>query len=51
MKTIQYSMTFLGTIEVPDDYGFEEIRDEIIRDYEDQGLDGYNANDIEWEEV
>ena len=49
LKTIRYSLTFLGAIEVPDNATNEEIRDYIQNDFEDY----YNfdcVNDVEWSE-
>lgn len=49
MKTIRYSLTFLGAIEVPDNATNEEIRDYIQNDFETY----YNfdcVNDVEWSE-
>ena len=51
MKTIQYSITFLGTIEVPNDYDDEQIEEAIHMDCLATGGDVRFANDVEWEEV
>lgn len=48
MKTIQYSLTFLGTIEVPDNYNEEQIKSVIAIE---NGFDIDNANDVEYEEI
>ena len=51
MKVIQYSLTFLGTIEVSDDVDEEDIPSLIAEDYYSNGFDIKNANDVEWEVV
>lgn len=51
MKTIRYYLTFLGTIEVPDDVKDEDIPSFIEEDCYSNGLDIKNANDVEWEDV
>ena len=51
MKTIYYSLTFLGTIEVSDDATYEEIKSAIANDYYDAGFDIDNMNDIEYTEA
>lgn len=51
MKKIQYTLTFLGEINVPDDTLDEDIESEIARNWYESGFDIENANDIEWEEV
>lgn len=51
MKKIQYSITFLGTIEVPDDYSDEQIKSAIDIDALEYGCNITYADDIEWEEV
>lgn len=51
MKKIQYTLTFLGEIEVPDNTPDEDIESEIVRNWYESGFDIENANDVEWEEV
>lgn len=51
MKTIRYSLTFLGELEIPDNLSDPDIKDEIARDWYERGFDIQNVNDIEWEEV
>lgn len=51
MKKIQYTITFLGEVEVPDNTSNEDIKDEIARDWYEFGFDIEHANDIEWEEA
>lgn len=51
MKKIQYSITFLGTIEVPNNYSDEQIKAVIDMDAQEYGCNITYANDIEWEEV
>ena len=50
MKTIRYSLTFLGTIEVPDNTTDEEVYDYIREDYYSQGFDFDYVNDVDWSE-
>lgn len=52
LKTIKYSLTFLGEMEVEDDVEltYEELRDYLMNEYQ-LGLDIEDVNDIEWEEV
>ena len=46
MKTIQFSVTTLGEIQVPDDFSNVQIREAIINTYI------YNEpNDVEWEDI
>ena len=46
MKTIQFSVTTLGEIQVPDDFSDAQIREAITETYI------YNEpNDVEWEEI
>lgn len=49
MKTIRYSLTFLGAIEVPDNATNEEIRDYIQNDFEFYS-DFSCVNDVDWSE-
>ena len=45
-KTIQFSVTTLGEIQVPDNYSDEQIKEAILEIYI------YNeSNDVEWEEI
>ena len=50
MKTIRYSLTFLGTIEVSDNATDEEVYDYIREDYYNQGFDFDYVNDVDWSE-
>ena len=43
---IQYSVTFIGTIEVPNAATDEEIKEKICLDFSEN-----EPNDFEWEEV
>ena len=46
MKTIQFFVTTLGEIQVPDNYSDEQIREAIVETYV------YNEpNDVVWEEL
>lgn len=47
-KEIRYSLTFLGTIEIPENATDEEIRDAIKEDYYNHGFDFDYVNDVEW---
>ena len=51
MKKIQYTITFLGEVEVPDNTPDEDIESEIARDWYEFGFDIEHAADVEWEEV
>lgn len=51
MRKIQYAITFLGEIEMPDDYTDEQVEEAIHMDCLETGGDTALANDIEWEEV
>lgn len=53
MKEIQYSLTFLGSIEVEDDveYTDDEIRQMIKEKYYDDGFDFEYVNDVDWSVV
>ena len=46
MKTIQFSVTVLGEVVVPDHYSEEQIREAIVDIYANN-----EPNDIEWEEI
>lgn len=46
MKEIQYSVTILGSMSVPDNAINEEIKSLILNDYWSN-----EPNDIEWEEI
>ena len=50
-KTVRYSLTILGEIEIPADKEWNEeyIIDEITKDYYNNGLSIRNINDIEYE--
>lgn len=50
MKKIKYSITFLGFVEVPDNYTDEQIEDAISLDCLSYDCNIGMANDIEWEE-
>ena len=49
MKTIRYSLTFLGAVEAPDNATDEEIRDYIQNDFECYS-DFSCVNDVDWSE-
>lgn len=49
MRKIQYTITFLGEIEVPDNTLDEDIESEIARDWYKSDFDIENAADVEWE--
>lgn len=51
MKKFQYSIIFLGTIEVPDNYSDKQIKAVIDMDAQEYGCNITYANDITWEEV
>ena len=51
MKTIQYSITFLGETKVPDNYTDEQVEAVISMECLELGCDISVANDIEWEEL
>ena len=46
MKEIQYSVTILGSMKVPDNASYEEIKTLILADYWE-----YEPNDIEFEDI
>lgn len=50
MKTINYSLTFLGNIEVFDNATDEDILDAIKEAYYDQGFNFEYVNDVKWSE-
>ena len=50
LKTIRYNLTFLGTVEVPDNAIDEEIYDYIREAYYNQGFDFDYVNDVDWSE-
>ena len=45
MKEIQYSVTILGSMKVPDNASHEDIKTLILADYWEN-----EPNDVEWEE-
>lgn len=45
MKEIRYSVTILGSIKVPDNASYEDIKTLILADYWEN-----EPNDVEWEE-
>ena len=49
MRKIQYTITFLGEREVPDNTLDEDIESEIARDWYKSDFDIENAADVEWE--
>ena len=51
IKTVKYSLTFLGEIEVPADIEWdnEAIIDKIREDYYDKGFNFDYVNDVEYE--
>lgn len=46
MKEIQYSVTILGSMKVPDNASYEDIKLLILADYWEN-----EPNDVEWEEI
>ena len=50
-KTLRYSLTFLGEIEIPADIEWdnEAIIDKIREDYYDKGFNFDYVNDVEYE--
>lgn len=51
MKKIQYTITFLGEVEISDNTPDGDIKSEIARDWYEHGFDIENASDVDWEEV
>ena len=49
-KTIRFSITILGEIEVPNGASHEDILDRIHRECYEMGVDARMANDIEYHE-
>lgn len=53
-KTIRYSLTFLGEVEVDDTFDTtdqEMVKDKICSDYYERGFDFDNVNDVELEVI
>lgn len=46
MKKIQYNVTIIGSMEVPNDANDKDIKTLILADYWE-----YEPNDVEWEEI
>lgn len=50
-RTIKYTLTILGEIEVAEGANDDAIRSSIAEDYESMERDLGYVNDVEWEEI